>query len=166
MIEELFTRDGSGTLISHDPYEEIRHATVNDVIGLLELLKPLEEQGVLVRHSQERLEQEIEFYNVIERDGTILGCAALYPLDAQSAEVASLAIHPDYRKSSRGADLLAFLEQQARSHGRHQLYALTTHTAHWFIEQGFSEVSVDELPKDRQRKYDHSRNSKVLKKLL
>ena len=108
MIEELFTRDGSGTLISHDPYEEIRHATVNDVIGLLELLKPLEEQGVLVRHSQERLEQEIEFYNVIERDGTILGCAALYPLDAQSAEVASLAIHPDYRKSSRGADLLAF----------------------------------------------------------
>lgn len=166
LIEELFMRDGSGTLISHDPYEEIRHATINDVIGLLELLKPLEEQGILVRRSQERLEQEIEFYNVIERDGTILGCAALYPLDAQSAEVASLAIHPDYRKSSRGADLLAFLEQQARSHGRHQLYALTTHTAHWFIEQGFSEVSVDELPKDRQRSYNHSRNSKVLKKLL
>lgn len=166
LIEELFTRDGSGTLVSHDPYEEIRRATVNDVIGLLELLKPLEEQGILIRRTQERLEQEIEYYNVIERDGTILGCAALYPLDEQSAEVASLAIHPDYRKGSRGADLLAFLEQQARSHGRHQLFALTTHTAHWFVEQGFSEVAVDDLPAERQAIYDHSRNSKVLKKQL
>lgn len=166
LIEELFTRDGSGTLVSHDPYEEIRRATVNDVIGLLELLKPLEEQGILIRRTQERLEQEIEYYNVIERDGTILGCAALYPLDEQSAEVASLAIHPDYRKGSRGADLLAFLEQQARSHGRHQLFALTTHTAHWFVEQGFNEVAVDDLPAERQAVYDHSRNSKVLKKQL
>ena len=166
LIEELFTRDGSGTLVSHDPYEEIRRATVNDVIGLLELLRPLEEQGILIRRTQERLEQEIEYYNVIERDGTILGCAALYPLDEQSAEVASLAIHPDYRKGSRGADLLAFLEQQARSHGRHQLFALTTHTAHWFVEQGFNEVGVDALPVERQAIYDHSRNSKVLKKQL
>lgn len=166
LIEELFTRDGSGTLVSHDPYEEIRRATFNDVIGLLELLKPLEDQGILIRRTQERLEQEIEYYNVIERDGTILGCAALYPLDDQSAEVASLAIHPEYRKGSRGADLLAFLEQQARSHGRHQLFALTTHTAHWFVEQGFYEVAVDDLPTARQAIYDHSRNSKVLKKQL
>ena len=166
LIEELFTRDGSGTLVSHDPYEEIRRATVNDVIGLLELLRPLEEQGILIRRTQERLEQEIEYYSVIERDGTILGCAALYPLDEQSAEVASLAIHPDYRKGSRGADLLAFLEQQARSHGRHQLFALTTHTVHWFVEQGFNEVGVDALPVERQAIYDHSRNSKVLKKQL
>lgn len=166
LIEELFTRDGSGTLVSHDAYEEIRRATVNDVIGLLELLKPLEEQGILIRRTQERLEQEIEFYSVIERDGTILGCAALYPLDNQSAEVASLAIHPDYRKGSRGADLLAFLELQARSHGRHQLFALTTHTSHWFVEQGFSEVAVSDLPAERQAMYDHSRNSKVLKKQL
>ncbi|VEG12667.1 amino-acid N-acetyltransferase [Moraxella cuniculi] len=166
LIEELFTRDGSGTLVSHDPYEEIRRATIHDVIGLLELLKPLEEQGILIRRSQERLEQEIEFYSVIERDGTILGCAALYPLDVQSAEVASLAIHPDYRKGSRGADLLAFLEQQARSHSLHHLYALTTHTAHWFVEQGFVEVAVDDLPAPRRANYDHTRNSKVLKKHL
>lgn len=166
LIEELFTRDGSGTLISHDPYEEIRRATINDVVGLLELLKPLEEQGILVRRSQERLEQEIEYYSVIERDGTILGCAALYPLDDTCAEVASLAVHPCYRKGSRGTDLLAFLEQQARSFGLHKLYALTTHTAHWFIEQGFSEVPVTDLPQGRQNQYDHGRNSKVLKKQL
>lgn len=166
IIEELFTRDGSGTLVSHDPYEEIRRATVDDVVGLLELLKPLEEQGILVKRSQERLEQEIEFYSVIERDGMILGCAALYPLDNACAEVASLAIHPEYRSGSRGSDLLAFLEQQARSNGLYRLFALTTRTHHWFLEQGFVEVAVDELPSQRQNEYHNGRNSKVLKKQL
>ena len=166
LLEELFTRDGSGTLISHDPYEEIRRANIDDVVGLLELLMPLENQGILVQRSQERLEQEIEFYSVIERDGMILGCAALYPLDESSAEVASVAVHPDYRNGSRGADLLAFLEQQARSHGRHQLFALTTRTAHWFVEQGFTEVTDDKLPEARRASYHNGRNSKIFQKLL
>ena len=166
LLEELFTRDGSGTLISHDPYEEIRRASIDDVVGLLELLTPLEDQGILVHRSKERLEQDIEHYAVIERDGMILGCAALYPLDDRSAEVASVAVHPEYRNGSRGADLLAFLEQQARSHGRYKLFALTTRTAHWFVEHGFSEVSADTLPEARYQTYQNGRNSKVFAKDL
>ena len=166
LLEELFTRDGSGTLISHDPYEEIRHANIDDVVGLIELLTPLEEQGILVSRSRERLEQEIDNYSVIERDGMILGCAALYPLNDNSAEVACVAVHPEYRNGSRGADLLAFLEQQARSHGLHKLFVLTTRTAHWFVEQGFAEVDASALPKARQEKYHNGRNSKVFQKTL
>jgi len=166
LLEELFTRDGSGTLISHDPYEEIRHANIDDVVGLIELLTPLEEQGILVSRSRERLEQEIDNYSVIERDGMILGCAALYPLDTGAAEVACVAVHPDYRNGSRGADLLAFLEQQARSHGLYKLFVLTTRTAHWFVEQGFAEVDASALPEIRQEKYHNGRNSKVFQKTL
>ncbi|AMN50698.1 MULTISPECIES: amino-acid N-acetyltransferase [unclassified Psychrobacter] len=166
LLEELFTRDGSGTLISHDPYEEIRHANIDDVVGLIELLTPLEEQGILVSRSRERLEQEIDNYSVIERDGMILGCAALYPLDTDAAEVACVAVHPEYRNGSRGADLLAFLEQQARSHGLHKLFVLTTRTAHWFVEQGFAEVDASVLPAARQEKYHNGRNSKVFQKTL
>ncbi len=166
ILTELFTRDGSGTLISHDPYEEIRHASIDDVVGLLALLKPLEQQGILVQRSQETLEQEIKHYSVIERDGMILGCAALYQLDEHCAEVASVAIHPDYRNGSRGADLLAFLQQQARSLGLYKLYVLTTRTSHWFVEQGFVEVSADKLPTARRQQYENGRNSKVLELLL
>ena len=96
----------------------------------------------------------------------ILGCAALYPLDDSSAEVACVAVHPDYRKGSRGADLLAFLEQQARSHGLHKLFVLTTRTAHWFVEQGFVEVDASSLPEARQQQYHNGRNSKVFQKKL
>lgn len=166
LLEELFTRDGSGTLISHDPYEEIRRADIDDVVGLIELLTPLEEQGILVRRSRERLESDIENFSVIERDGMILGCAALYALDENSAEVACVAVHPDYRKGNRGADLLAFLEHQARSRGMNELFVLTTRTAHWFIEQGFVEVGANELPSERLAAYNNGRNSKVFKKTL
>ncbi len=166
LLEELFTRDGSGTLISHDPYEEIRRADVGDVVGLLALLKPLEDEGILIKRTRERIEEEIDHYSVIERDGMILGCAALYPLDDKSAELASLAVHPQYRSSSRGADLLAFIEQQARTQGLYELFALTTRTSHWFIEQGFDEVSLDSLPSTRLQTYDATRNSKVLHKKL
>jgi amino-acid N-acetyltransferase len=31
LLQELFTRDGSGTLVSNDPYEEIRTADIDDV---------------------------------------------------------------------------------------------------------------------------------------
>lgn len=166
LLEELFTRDGSGTLISHDSYEEIRRADIDDVVGLMELLTPLEEQGILVRRSRERLENDIENFSVIERDGMILGCAALYELSEKAAEVACVAVHPNYRKGSRGADLVAFLEQQARSRGLSELFVLTTRTVHWFVEQGFVEVPAESLPQSRYAGYDSSRKSKVLKKVL
>lgn len=166
LLEELFTRDGSGTLISHDSYEEIRRADIDDVVGLLELLEPLEQQGILVRRSKERLENEIDYFSVIERDGMVLGCAALYPLSDNAAEVACVAIHPNYRNGNRGADLVAFLEQQARSRGIDELFVLTTRTVHWFMEMGFEEVPAESLPAARYAAYDTNRKSKVLKKVL
>ena len=120
----------------------------------------------MVSRSRERLEQEIDNYSVIERDGMILGCAALHTLDSESAEVACVAVRPEYRNGSRGADLLAFLEQQARSHGLYKLFVLTTRTEHWFVEQGFAEVEASALPEARLEKYHNGRNSKVFQKNL
>lgn len=166
LLEELFTRDGAGTLISQDPYEEIRRATIDDIGGLIELLEPLEQQGILVRRSRERLENEIDYFSIIERDGMVLGCAALYPLSATAGEVACVAVHPNYRKGNRGGHLIEFLQQQARNQGMTELFLLTTRTAHWFMEQGFSEVSPDTLPPTRYAQYDSHRKSKVLRKIL
>lgn len=162
LIEELFTHDGLGTMITHTPYDNIRPATLSDVVGLLALLKPLEGAGILIKRPQERLESDIECYTIIERDGMVIGCAALYPLNEVSAEIASIAIHPNYRGGSRGNDLLKFVETQAKSAGFSQLFALTTHTSHWFIEHGFVETDVKNLPAERQARYHNGRNSKIL----
>ncbi|MBH1970798.1 amino-acid N-acetyltransferase [Moraxellaceae bacterium AER2_44_116] len=171
LLQELFTRDGSGTLITQDPYEEIRTADIDDVVGLIELLRPLEEEGILVRRSRERLETEIHHFAVIERDGMIVGCAALYPLPKDdtgllSGEIACVAVHPNYRSGDRGSELLDYLEARARNKGIKKLFVLTTRTAHWFLEQGFAPVSVDDLPKERKALYNFQRNSQVFSKKL
>lgn len=171
LLEELFTRDGSGTLITDAHYEDVRMATIQDVGGLINLLRPLEEEGILVYRSRERLENEIEQFAVIERDGMILACAALYPIpttgnELRSAEIACVAVDPSYRKSNRGSQILNYLEDKARSMGIQQLFILTTRTAHWFLEQGFEQSSVDDLPDARQALYNYQRNSIVCKKSL
>ena len=166
MLTELFTRDGGGTLVTQEPFEKIRHAGIEDVAGLLDLLRPLEQAGILVRRSREVLETEINQFTLIERDGTIIGCAALYPLDEHSAELACVAIHPDYRHGGRGDELLEYVEAQARARAITTLFVLTTRTAHWFLERGFEPSSVERLPEQRASLYNYQRNSKVFEKSL
>ncbi len=167
MLLELFTRDGVGTLVSRAPFETLRPALVRDVPGILDLLRPLEQKGVLVPRSRERLESEIGDYTVIERDGMIVGCAALhgYPGEAMG-ELACLALHCDYRGENRGERLLAHVEGKAAAAGIGWLFVLTTQTAHWFRERGFDPAGVEDLPEARRASYNPRRNSKVLVKSL
>lgn len=166
MLTELFTRDGGGTLVTQEAFETIRSASVDDVAGLLDLLRPLEQAGILVRRSREILETEIDQFTLIERDGMIIGCAALYPLDESSAELACVAIHPDYRHGGRGDQLLEHIEAEARRRSLNTLFVLTTRTAHWFRERGFEPSSVERLPQQRASLYNYQRNSKVFEKSL
>ena len=166
LLQELFTREGSGTLISQDAYDQLRAANIDDVAGILDLLKPLEDDGILVRRSRELLETEIHRFYVIERDGLITACAALYPYSDDEAELACVAVHGDYRGSNRGQRLLEQIEQEAKRRHYNRLFVLTTRTAHWFIEHGFKAGQVTELPQEKQKLYNFQRNSKVFFKTL
>ncbi len=167
LLRELFTRDGSGTLITAKPYEDTRAARLDDVGGILELLEPLESLGILVRRSRELLETEINRFTVIERDGMIIGCAALYDYPADGmAELACVAVHPEYRSHGRGDMLLHDMERRALALGVGELFVLTTQTAHWFRERGFEPSPVESLPMQRRQLYNYQRNSKVFSKRL
>ena len=167
LLQELFTLDGTGTLLTQQTYENVRLAGVDDVASLLELIEPLEQQGVLVRRSRELLENEIEHFTLIERDDKIIACAALYPFaEEHSGELACVVVHPDYRQGNRGETLLKAIEQRAAMLGLHTLFVLTTRTAHWFMERGFSSAAISELPQHKQSLYNYQRNSKVFVKRL
>lgn len=163
LLTELFTRDGLGTMVYSGQYEQLRTASIDDVGGILELISPLENEGILVRRSREVLETEINKFSVMEKDGTIIACAALYPY-GDMAELACVITHPDYRKSGRAATLLQQMEHQARKQHIKQLFLLTTQTAHWFIEQGFAPGNLSDLPIARQSLYNYQRNSKIFVK--
>jgi len=167
LLEELFTRDGNGTMITQEIYEQVRDASIDDVGGVLELIQPLEDQGVLVRRSRERLENEIDQFTVVELDGMIIACAALYPfMDEGIGELACVAVNPEYRGGNRGDLILQHIEKRANRMGLNELFVLTTHTAHWFRERGFDPAGVERLPQSRQELYNWQRSSKVFVRKL
>ncbi len=165
LLSELFTLDGSGTLISQSQQEQLRSAHMEDVVGILELLTPLEEKGILVRRSREVLETEINNFRVLVKDNMVLGCAALYAF-GDMAELACVAIHDDYRGGDRGDRLLNTLETEAKNQGIKQLFVLTTRTSLWFEERGFKAAKIDDLPQQKQSLYNFQRGSKVFIKKL
>jgi amino-acid N-acetyltransferase len=167
LLLELYTRDGIGTLVTAENYEGLRHATINDIGGIMELLLPLEEQGVLVKRSREQLELDINNFTVIERDGMIIACAAIFSYaEEEAAELACLAVHKDYQVHGRGDDLLQHIEWQARKKHMKKIFTLTTQAMHWFIERGFVECSINDLPIEKKSLYNYQRNSKVLCKQI
>jgi amino-acid N-acetyltransferase len=167
VLVELFTHDGVGTMITTENLEAMHEATIDDVGGLLKLLAPLEADGTLVKRPRELLEREIGHFTVLEHDGIIYGCAALYTFPtAAIGELAALTVHAQYQNYGDGERLLKRIEARARQAGLARLFVLTTRTAHWFIKRGFSLASVDDLPIERQRLYNWQRRSQVLLKDL
>lgn len=168
LLRELYTRDGVGLMLYADEhYEAVREASIEDVGGILALIKPLEDAGVLVPRSREQLELEIGLFDVMVRDGLVVACCALFPFAKNSmAEFSCVAVHPEYRRSGRAAALLARSEETARKLGIKKIFSLTTHTPHWFLEHGFAPGKLEDLPVQRQQMYNWQRNSAVLIKTL
>src|SRR5262245_62945765 len=167
VLLELFTHAGVGTMISAGTLEALRPARIEDVRGMLALIEPLEAEGTLVKRSRELLESEIGNFLVVEHDGATVGWAARYPFpDDKSAEFACLAVAPSYRDASYGERLLKACEERAKSLKLRKLFALTTHAAHWFVEQGFRAGEPAALPSERQAMYNGRRNSKTYLKRL
>jgi amino-acid N-acetyltransferase len=167
LLRELFTRDGSGTLVTADRWESVRPARIEDVGGIIALISPLQDDGTLATRSREQLELDIADFVVSERDGTVIACAALFTLnDTQSAEIGCIATHPDYRRAGRADALLSHLEMRAQRNGCERVFLLSTRTGHWFIERGYVEASADALPPQRRDSYNRQRNSKVYLKTL
>lgn len=167
LLRELYSRDGAGTLVTGEVFEGLRAATMHDVPGIMTLIRPLEEEGILVERSRELLEQEVDRFLVIERDGMIIGCAALHLFPrAKSAEIACVAVHDAYREEGRGEQLLEVLEKRAKSMGLKRIFVLTTRTAHWFRERGYVPRTLKELPEERKKRYAPERGSKIFVKTL
>ncbi|XP_049357325.1 probable amino-acid acetyltransferase NAGS1, chloroplastic [Solanum verrucosum] len=168
LLKELFQRDGVGTMVASDLYEGARMARVSDVPGIKQLLQPLEESGTLIRRTEEELVKALHSFIIVEREGHIIACAALFPyFEEKCGEVAAIAVSPDCRGQGQGDKLLDYIEKKASSLGLQMLFLLTTRTADWFVRRGFSECSIDHLPEERRKKINLARRSKYyMKKLL
>jgi amino-acid N-acetyltransferase len=167
LLQEVYTHDGIGTMLVDEKLESLREANSDDIGGILSLIEPFERDGTLVKRDRTEIERDIGHYTVIEHDGVIFGCAALYPYpEAKTAEMAALTISPAVQGQGDGERILKRIEQRAKAQGLSSIFVLTTRTMHWFIKRGFQQVDPDWLPEARKRKYNRDRRSQVLVKKL
>jgi amino-acid N-acetyltransferase len=167
LLLELYTRDGVGSMVSAEQFERMKAASVEDISGILDVIRPLEQAGTLIKRSREQLELEINNFHIITRDREVIACVALYDTDdPQVAELACLAVNPHYRGGKRGDKLLRQVAQLAQAQGKTRLLVLTTQTTDWFRERGFVKGNVEELPPNKKSLYNYQRNSQVLFKTL
>ena len=167
ILQEVFTHDGIGTMIVDEKLESLREAGPDDIGGILQLIEPFERDGTLVKRSRTEIERDIDHYTVIEHDGIIFGCAALYPYpEARTGEMAALTVSEAVQGQGDGERILKRVEQRARAMGLDSIFVLTTRTMHWFIKRGFQVVDPERLPEARKRKYNWDRRSQVLVKNL
>ena len=167
LLMEVYTHDGIGTMVVDEKLESLREALADDVGGILKLIEPFERDGTLVRRERHEIERDLANYTVIEHDGVIFGCAALYPYpESGTAEMAALTVSPEVQGQGDGDRLLKRIEQRARAMGLGSVFVLTTRTMHWFIKRGFQQADPDWLPEARKRKYNWDRRSVVLVKKL
>jgi amino-acid N-acetyltransferase len=167
ILLEVYVHDGIGTMVVDEKLEELREATPDDVGGILQLIEPFEKDGTLVKRSRTEIERDVGNYTVIEHDGVIFACAALYPYpESRTAEMAALTVSPDVQGQGDGERVLKRVEQRAKAAGLDSIFVLTTRTTHWFLKRGFALVDPDWLPEARKRKYNWDRKSQVLVKKL
>jgi len=167
ILQEVFTHDGIGTMVVDEKLESLHEATADDVGGIIQLIEPFERDGTLVRRERTEIERDIANYTVIEHDGVIFGCAALYPYpEERTGEMAAVTVSPQSQGQGDGDRLLKRIEARAKAQGLQSIFVLTTRTMHWFIKRGFVQVNADWLPEARKRKYNWDRRSQVLVKKL
>ncbi len=167
LLLEVYVHDGIGTMVVDEKLEELREATPDDVGGILALIEPFERDGTLVKRGRTEIERDVANYSIIEHDGVIFACAALYPYpEARTAEMAALTVSPQSQGQGDGEKVLKRIEQRARAMGLKSIFVLTTRTMHWFLKRGFVQTDPDWLPEARKRKYNWDRKSQVLVKKL
>jgi amino-acid N-acetyltransferase len=167
LLLEIYVHDGIGTMVIDEKLEELREATIDDVGGILQLIEPFEKDGTLVKRSRTEIERDAGCYSIIEHDGVIFACAALYPYpENKTAEMAALTVSPAVQGQGDGERVLKRIEQRAKAAGLESIFVLTTRTMHWFLKRGFVNVDPDWLPDARKRKYNWDRKSQVLVKRL
>jgi amino-acid N-acetyltransferase len=167
ILLEVYVHDGIGTMVVDEKLESLREATVDDVGGILQLIEPFEKDGTLVKRSRTEIERDVGNYTVIEHDGVIFACAALYPYpESRTAEMAALTVSPQVQSQGDGERVLKRIEQRAKLAGLDSIFVLTTRTMHWFIKRGFEQVDPEWLPDARKRKYNWDRKSRVLVKKI
>jgi N-acetylglutamate synthase-like GNAT family acetyltransferase len=151
---ELFTIEGSGTLIANnfserfDPVADA--ADVKMVLGILNLYK---RKGYIKARGRAYVEGNAENFFITRIDDIVVGCAEALPIDAETVELGALAISTKFRSQRVGVYTVEAFVATMTDRGYHHIISLTNNPrlAALYHRMGFQPTS-DPAYAERQAK--------------
>ncbi len=122
-----------------------RKAAMADIPAILDLIDNYAAQGIMLPRTEFELSEFIRDFTVILDGKQLAGCAALHFYGPSVAEVRSLAVHPNYKGTGAGRQLMEALDREAEEFNLSSLFAFT-YVPGFFAKMGYAEVDRNVLP--------------------
>jgi len=128
----------------------IRRAHVFDVEDILALINSCATSNLMLPRGPKYIYENIRDFVVIEAQREmgvpkIVACGSLHVLWKDTAEIRSLATHPEFRGRGLGSNIVRYLVEDAKQIGIEQIIALTL-IEEFFKTLGFKPKRKEELP--------------------
>lgn len=162
ILREIFSNLGVGTMVYGNEYEAIRPMKADDIGDVLRLMRPLIEDGILVKRTDDQLMAQQGDFVVYSIDDVVHACGSLHDFGEGQGEIAAIATNPVYGHLSMGRKILSYLVEKAAKAGMNRAFVLTTQTVDWFEQLGFVEADLESLPLRKRETYNHARKSRIL----
>lgn len=123
-----------------------RSATFSDVENIHKLLNDYAKEGLMLPRSRNSIYENLRDYVIaVDSSGRLLGCGALHFVWDKLAEIRSLAVAPNLKKTGIGRELVAKLEEEGITRGVKMFFSLTYQPG-FFSKCDYIETDKTKLP--------------------
>lgn len=123
----------------------IRNAKMSDVPVILDLINFYAKQGLMLPKNPFDIYRTITAFVVYEQDGKVVGTGKLSTIWKDLAEIASLAVLPEYERRGIGRSIVTALKDKAAELDIKRLFTLT-YQQEFFEKCGFTLTDRESLP--------------------
>ncbi|MDB3869716.1 GNAT family N-acetyltransferase [Candidatus Thioglobus sp.] len=129
---------------------------------ILTLIKPFVDQEKILLRSKEEIEKNINDFILLFDNNQLVACAGLKDCQEGSmGEIYSLAVAKNSQNLGLSMQLLDKILIEAKRRKFSKVFALTKYETNWFLKHQFTQMKISNLPKKRQKYFNHDRNSSI-----
>jgi amino-acid N-acetyltransferase len=125
---------------------KVERAKIPDVPQMHKLINYYADKGEMLARPLSELYEGIRDYLVVREGERVVACAALHVAWADLAEIRSVAVTEDRKKTGLGASLVQACLEEAGALGIETVFCFT-YKPEFFKRQGFVDIDKMELPR-------------------
>jgi len=123
----------------------VRNARLADATAISQITEGYAGQGIMLKRPVENIIEDIRNFFVAEYQGRVVGCCAVAFYTVRLAEIRSLAVLEEFRRTGIGRLLVEKAESVLREEGVGEVFVLTLNPG-FFSRMGYREIEKEYFP--------------------